>query len=132
MAIAHQLQGPVKFLGGDRFAQGSLQLAVHFLFDHLQVLLGATGLKHHQASLFEGGHIHVDGFDNLQVFAQALHQSAAPSLGQNRRGQISTRDGQLIRCCRYGPDHQQTCRFKALELATLAATLERQRTGFSG
>ena len=103
-----------------------LQLPVHLLFDRFQLFLRATGLKHHQTSLFQGRHIHVDGFDNLQVFTQALHQSAATSFSQNCCGQIGTRDGLLIRCRRDGPDHQQTCRFQALEVATLAAALERK------
>ena len=56
-----------------------------------------------------------------EVFAQALRQTAAPSFSQNCGGQIGTRDGPMVRCCRDGPDHQRTCRFQALEAATLAA-----------
>ena len=53
-----------------------------------QPVAWADRFEDHQAALLQGMHIHIDGFNQLLLFAQAAHQAAAAPLSQNGGEQI--------------------------------------------
>ena len=96
VTVAHQLHRPIEFLLLDCAGEALLQLTVDLHLHAFDLIVGTTGFKHHQAAEFQRCDIHVDGFNDLQFLPQSLNQSAASTLGQDRGGQISAGDRQLI------------------------------------